>query len=624
MKDLYKDRKWVMQGFVLLVGLIFLGTLFHLQVVNPKYKDLAEKNVIKRIKMYPTRGLIYDRNDNLLVFNQAIYDIHVIPRQVKDDIDTALFCELLSISKEDFIQKMEKVSSGLKYYSSNEFIKQVAAEDYAKFHEYGHLFEGFYGEPRTIRKYPFKVAAHILGDVGEVDSSQIVSSDYYYKPGDYVGKSGLELNYEQTLRGERGFRYVFIDKFYNEQGSYDEGKSDSLPVAGENIELTIDINLQAYGEKLMQNKKGSIVAIEPSTGEILALVTSPNFDPNLLCGAERGDNYKDLLQDTLSPLFNRAIMAEYPPGSTFKPLVALIAMQENAIHKNYSYYCDRTYSIPGYTLSCSHGHPSAKNVMQGIQHSCNPYFWQTFRNTLDNPIYPCVQESYQKWHDYAQMFGLGSPLGLDLMSEKGGNIPSKEYYNNLYGERGWKSVTVISLGIGQGEILMTPLQLANMYASFANRGFYITPHLVKEVNGKEIETVYNEIDIDAEHFDAIAEGLLLVVEEGTGRRSKIPDIPFGGKTGTVQNPHGEDHSVFAGFAPIDNPQIAIAVVVENAGGGSRYAAPITSLMAEMYINDSIADGRKYFEQQILDADLISPEIVEPIVPIINQVENDVE
>lgn len=610
MKDAYKNRSIVFKIIILVFSLIFLVKLFHLQVIDHSYKDLAQRNVIKKVKTYPTRGLIYDRNGALLVYNQAVFDIEIVPRQVKT-MDTLLFCKLLNIDKKYFIEKIQKVSTGLNYYSSNEFLKQVSAEKYAAFKENSYQFPGFYGATRTIRKYPFSSAGHLLGNIGEVDSIQIKASNNYYKPRDYVGKSGLELIYESDLRGDVGYKYIFIDKFYNEQGSFKNGAEDKLPIQGKSLKLSIDVKLQQYGEKLLQNKVGSIVAIQPSTGEVLALVTSPSIDPNLLTGRERSDNYTKLLLNPLKPLFNRATMAQYPPGSTFKPLVALIGMQENAINENFSHICGGVYHIPGYTLKCSHGHPSARNVQQAIQHSCNPYFWQVFRNTIENPKYETPRDSYEKWTEYATKFSLNQPTGIDLESEKSGNIPRREYYNNIYGERGWRATTIISLGIGQGEILMTPMQIANMFVVFANRGFYYTPHIVKEINGKTPPQVKKfETGIAPQHFEVIAEGLKLVVDEGTGRRSKIPQVSFGGKTGTAQNPHGDDHSIFAGFAPVEKPEIVIAVVVENAGGGSRFAAPVSSLMIEMYLHDSIADTRKQLEQEILNADLIDKLLLE--------------
>jgi penicillin-binding protein 2 len=603
MKDRYKGRYYVLSSLILILSSIFLVKLFSIQVLDSTYQDLAKKIAMKQIKLYPNRGLIFDRNGELLVYNKAIYDILVIPRQV-ENLDTALFCDIFDLSLEVFNQKMTKVSKDLFYYTPSEFIKQVPAEKYALFLEHSYKFNGFYGETRTIRKYTHSGAAHILGDVGEVDSLDIKNTDNYYEPRDYTGKSGLEKLYDDDLRGTRGYKYVFIDKFNKEQGSFNEGENDSLPSQGQNLKTTLDIKLQMYGELLLQNKTGSIVAIEPATGEVLALVSSPNFDPNLLCGSERGNNYSLLAQDPLKPLFNRAVMAQYPPGSTFKPITAAIAMQEKAISPDFSYFCNTLFSIPGYTLHCSHNHPSAQNVQQGIQHSCNPYFWQTFKNTIEIDTYANAGESYGAWYNYTKKFGLGSELGIDMLSEKPGNIPSPDYYNKLYGAGRWRAVTIISLAIGQGEITVTPLQLANMYAIFANRGYYITPHLVRNIGARENKNMHrNETGINLTYFDIIAEGLQLVVDEGTGRRSKIPNLTFGGKTGTAQNPHGEDHSIFAGFAPVENPKIAIAVVVENAGGGSKYAAPIASLMAEMYMHDTIATSRLAFEKVILDTNL---------------------
>jgi len=603
-KDFYKNRSIVLKAVIVIISVILIIKLLSIQILDPSYKDLAHKNVIKKIKIYPTRGLIYDRNNNLLVYNQAVYDIEVFPRKVSN-IDTTLFCELLGISKETFEKKMLKVSKGLNYYSSNEFLTQVSAEKYALFKEYSYKFEGFYGTARTIRSYPFHSAGHLLGDIGEVDSTLIITSDFYYQPRDYVGKSGVELTYEEALRGEKGFRYVFIDKFYNEKGSFRDGAEDKMPVQGKYLQLTIDVELQKYGEMLLQNKVGSVVAIEPSTGEILALVTSPSIDPNLLTGSFRSQNYAKLQTDPLSPLFNRATMAQYPPGSTFKPFTAAVAMQEGIITKDYGYSCGGTYSIPGYTLKCSHGHPSAQSVMDAIQHSCNPYFWHIFRNTLESNQYANPRDAYEKWQKYATNFGMSIKTGIDLANEKSGSVPQREYYNRLYGERGWRATTIISLAIGQGEVTVTPLQLANLFVVFANKGYYITPHVVRMVNNELNENFKrHESGIDAVHFDAILEGLRKVIEAGTGKRSQIPGLDFGGKTGTAQNPHGEDHSIFVGLAPIDNPKIVVSAIIENAGGGSRYAAPISSLMIEKYLNDTIAESRKPLEQQMIDANLV--------------------
>lgn len=600
----YADRKVVLQGLVVVLAFIFLLKLFFLQVVDTKYKVAADNNAINKVKLFPDRGLIYDRNGELLVYDQPIYDIKVIPRQVKG-IDTSLFCNLLSITKEEFILKMEALNKGMSWYSSNVFLKQITALEFTKFQEFSYKFNGFYGEPRTIRKFKYNTGALIFGDIGEVDSADIIKSEYYYKPGDYIGKSGIEQIYEKDLRGERGHKYVFVDKFHNEKGSFDNENSDIHPISGKKLTLSIDVKLQMYGEQLLQNKIGSIVAIQPKTGEILALVSNPSFDPNMLSGRSRGANYRLLQQNKLSPLFNRAIMAQYPPGSTFKPVTAAIALQEGIITENHGYVCNMTYSIPGYTLRCSHAHAPSRNVQDAIQNSCNPYFWSIFRNTIDNAKYTSPEVAYGIWAQHCNDFGLGRKVGIDLIGEKAGNIPKPAYYNKLYGKRAWRSSTIISLAIGQGEILVTPLQLANIYVIIANRGYYIVPHLIKEVaDGEPDIFVRMESSVDAKHWESIAIGLKQVVELGTGRRSKIPGISFGGKTGTAQNPHGDHHSIFAGFAPVEDPEIVVTAIVENAGGGSAFAAPMSSLMIEKYLNDTIMTSRLWLEKSMLDAVLI--------------------
>lgn len=604
MKKNFSDRKIVLQGVIVVLSLIFLIKLFFLQIIDTKYKEAADNNAINKVKRYPDRGLIYDRNDELMVYNQPIYDIKVIPRQVKQ-IDTVLFCKLLNISEIEFIDKMTKLNSGMSYYSSNTFLKQITSLEFTKFQEFSYKFKGFYGEPRTIRKFKYNTGALIFGDIGEVDSADIIKSNFYYKPGDYIGTSGIEQIYEEALRGERGHKYVFVDKFHNEKGAFDNENSDLAPISGKNLKLSIDVQLQMYGEKLLQNKIGSIVAIEPKTGEILALVSNPTFDPNMLTGRTRGENYRKLQQNKLSPLFNRAIMAQYPPGSTFKPVTAAIALEEEIITENFPYKCNLAFSIPGYTLHCSHNHPASKNVQDAIQHSCNPYFWQIFKNNLDSKKYASTEEAYNVWKDHCTHFGLGRKVGIDLIGEKEGNIPSSAYYNKIYRRGAWRAVTIISLAIGQGEINVTPLQLANFYAIIANRGFYIEPHLIKTIAGKDSkEFMKIPSGVSAAHFESIAIGLKQVVEIGTGRRSKIPGISFGGKTGTAQNPHGDHHSIFAGMAPVENPEIVVAAIIENAGGGSAFAAPISSLMIEQYLNDTIMESRKWLEQSMFDAFLI--------------------
>ena len=603
MKNQYKNRQVVLQSLIIILALIFLVKIFFIQIIETKFKKAAQNNAVDKVKLYPDRGLIYDRNNELLVCNQPIYDIIVIPRHVKK-MDTLLFCKLLNISVEEFIDRLEPLKKGISYYRPNVFIRQITSLEYTKFQEFAFKFNGFHGEARTIRKFNHNTGAHIFGDIGEVND-RVIKADNYYKPGDYIGTSGIEQIYENELRGKRGFKYVFVDKFHNKKGSFNEKKSDLTPISGKNLKLSIDVELQMYGEKLLQNKIGSIVAIEPKTGEILALVSNPTFDPNMLVGRQRAKNYKLLQKNKLSPLFNRAIMGTYPPGSTFKTVTAIIALQENIIKSSFSYKCNLAYSIPGYTLHCSHPHPSAKNVKDGLQYSCNPYFWQIFRNNIDHDKYANSEEGYNVWRSYNTKFGFGRKLGIDLKGEKTGNIPFSSTYNKMYRKNRWKAVTIISLAIGQGEITVTPLQLANFYAIIANRGFYIQPHLLKEINGiqnKNFEKIIS--GVDPKHFEVIAQGLKQVVDIGTGRRSKIPNISFGGKTGTAQNPHGDNHSIFAGFAPVEKPEIVVAVIVENAGGGSAFAAPITSLMIEKYMNDTIMKSRKWLEQSMLDAVLI--------------------
>lgn len=599
----YSNRKIVLQSLIVGLSIIFLAKIFYIQVLDTKYKQAARNNAVDKIELFPDRGLIYDRNGRLMVYNQPIYDLMVIPRYVKD-IDTTLFCKLLDISKEEFITKIKPLYRGTQYYRPNVFIKQLTSLEYTKFQEFSFKFSGFFGKARTIRKFNYPTGAHIFGDIGEVDNTDIKESEKYYKPGDYIGKNGIEKIYEKELRGKRGYKYIFVDKFHSAKGSYNDGESDLLPIAGKNLKLSIDVKLQMYGEELLKNKIGSLVAIEPKTGEILALVSSPNFDPNILVGRQRGENYKKLQKNKLSPLFNRAIMATYPPGSTFKATTATIALQEEIISKNFAYKCNLAYQIPRYTLHCSHRHPSARNIKDALQHSCNPYFWHIFKNNIDNNKNYTSEESYNRWRAHCIKFGLGRKTGIDLLGEKTGNIPTANYFNKLYRNR-WKAVTIISLAIGQGEILLTPLQLANFYAIVANRGHYIEPHLLKEINDeKQIDFPTIQSNVSYENFETIAQGLKQVVDIGTARRSKIPGISFGGKTGTAQNPHGDYHSIFAGFAPIENPEIVVAVIVENAGGGSAFAAPITSLIIEKYMNDTIMQSRKCLEKSILDAVLI--------------------
>ncbi|MBS1685249.1 MAG: penicillin-binding protein 2 [Bacteroidetes bacterium] len=620
-KDLFQNRYNVVRIIIVVFASVFVLRLAYLQLFEKKYDKIAFDNAIKEVEVYPTRGLVYDRHGELIVYNEAIYDIMVTPRLAKT-ADSAKICSLLKIPMEDYSTRMAKA----RQYSAHKasvFMKQVSLEDYQRFEESQYLFPGFDGQVRTIRKYPHNCAAVILGDVGEVDDNQIKNSNGYYKPGDYVGQSGLEKYYEKELGGTQGKKFIYVDVHNREQGRFAEGRYDTAAIAGDNLYSTIDIKLQEYGEQLMANKKGSIIAIEPETGEILCMVSSPGYDPNLLCGAIRGENFKKLVFDSLKPLFNRATMATYSPGSTFKPMVGLISLDEGVQGEVYTVPCNGFYPFAGLSLKCSHHHPWATNIEYALAQSCNPYFWQTFRNAIENPKYTRIQDSYGQWADYCRSFGLGARLGVDLPSEARGNIPSINYYNKIYGEKGWHSATIISLGIGQGEILVTPLQLANFYAAVGNHGWYIKPHLVKafqKVHEKnEVKPDLKKIyaSIDTRWYTPVNDGLRQVVEAGTAMESRIDGISLCGKTGTVQNSHGDHHSVFAGFAPKDNPKIAIAVIVENAGFGATFACPIASLMVERYINDTIADNRLAKQKKMMETNLLDKYAMGRNMPVTN-------
>ena len=613
-KDLFKSRYHIVRIIIVFFALIFLIRLFYLQVINRTYVALATNNAVRELDVYPTRGMIYDRNGLLIVYNEAIYDLMVTPYETKKakGFDTLKLCELLNISKSELLERYEKMKK-IKGYARvpNVFAKQLSLQDYSRLQEYMYLFPGFFGQVRTIRKYPHRVAATILGDIGEVNDKQIEASRGYYKPGDYVGKSGIEKVYEKELGGRRGKKLALFDVNGREVGSFGNGEFDTLAISGDNVITTLDIKLQEYAEKLMQNKKGSVVAIDPGTGEILAMVSSPSYDPNLLCGAVRGKNYYKLLNDPLLPLYSRPTLATYPPGSSFKPIVALISLQEGVQTPNYGYPCNQAYNAGGVVVHCSHKHPSPTNLHYAMAQSCNPYFCQTFRNSLEKQPGIGTSEAFGMWAEMCNSFGLGVKTGIDLPSEVSGNIPTPKYFNKIYGEGRWKFATIISLGIGQGEILTTPLQMANIYACIANRGYWVTPHVVKKITdpqtSKDVTHPYekHKVLVDNTHFEPVIEGLFEVVEAGTARSARIDGTTFCGKTGTAQNPHGDNHSMFAGFAPRDNPKIAIAVVVENGGYGSAFAAPIASLLVEKYLNDTIATNRMPMETRMFESNLLS-------------------
>ena len=602
MKKNYSDRKFIIIGIIAIIGIIFLARLFYVQILEEKYALSADSNVIRKKTIYPARGIVYDRNGKILVANDAAYDLWVIPRQIKE-LDTIRFCRLLNMEREEFMSRMDKAKSYSRYKASL-FLGQIPKQEFAFLQETLYEFHGFYAQERTLRRYPYHSGALNLGDIGEVNRKD-VDRDAYYNSGDYIGKSGIEKFYEKELRGQKGVEYLLVDVFNRTKGNYKEGKFDTLSINGENLYTSLDAELQAYGERLMNNKIGSIVAIEPATGEILSLVSSPAYDPAILVGRNRGKNFNMLVKDSLKPLYNRALMAAYPPGSTFKMLNALIALDEGVVGVNSEFTCQGTVSKP---IKCSHNHITPLAMVYGIQQSCNPYFWNVFRTTLNNSSPGDVKKGYESWYRKVCSFGLGKKFDTDLMYEKPGNVPSVAYYDKVY--RGsWNALTVRSLSIGQGELLITPLQLANLTAAIANRGFYYPPHLVKAIGQPDQKiSKYEEkqmVEIKAKHFEPIVEGMEKVVQVGgTARRGALDSVIVCGKTGTVQNPHGKDHSIFIAFAPKDNPKIAIAVVVENAGDyGGTWAAPIASLMMEMYLNRKVIRVKK--EERIFKADLIN-------------------
>ena len=562
-----------------------------IQIVDQSYKRSSDNNTLRYITQYPARGKIFDRNGKLLVYNEAIYDIMVIPRQVKN-LDTLAFCSAIDITRESFEERMKKAKR-YSSFSPSVFMTQITKEEYGKIAENLHQYPGFYFQTRSVRNYPYPIAAHTLGNIGEVSKKDLERDDYY-KSGDYIGKSGIESFYEQELRGEKGGKIIVVDVHNREKDRFMDGAFDTLPVAGKDIYLGLDAELQAYGEKLLKNKTGSIVAIEPSTGQILAMVTSPSYDPNELVGRVRGENYKKLLDDSLKPLVNRATSGIYPPGSTFKMVNGLIVLQSGVVKTNSTYPCNGPESQP---IRCTHHHNSPVALYEAIENSCNPYFWETFKDMFASARFDSSKDAYQYWYDLVTSFGLGSTFKTDVPSEMAGNIPKSAFYDKMY--RGvWNAMTIRSLSIGQGEILVTPLQLANMAVAIGNEGYYYPPHLIKSFNdGTPIDSIMTTkkvIDIEKQHFKDVKIGMCRVFEgeSGTARFSKIDSIQVAGKTGTAENPHGDDHSLFMGFAPVDNPQIAIAVVVENAGFGSQWAAPIASLMIEKYLRGYIKNTEK--------------------------------
>lgn len=611
--DSINNRSIIISGAIILIGLIYIVKLYVIQVQDSSYKFSAESNTQRVIVQYPSRGLIFDRQGKLLVSNQAVYDVMIVPREV-ESFDSIDFANSLGITINELRDYLQEVSNNLKRkkissYRPSVFLKQLSAKQYGVLQEKLYKFKGFFVQRRTLRKYEYPNAAHVFGYIGEV-SEKAIDKDAYYVLGDYAGITGVEQTYEELLRGRKGAKVVLIDVHQREKGSFRNGRYDTAAVVGQNITLSLDISLQQYGEQLMHNKIGSIVAIEPSSGEILSMVSSPSYNPSLLIGRVRSDNYQMLMHDSLIPLINRPLQALYPPGSTFKTINALIAEQEGLINENFKCECYMGYHAGGWSVGC-HDHKSPLDLPQSIQHSCNAYYTVVIRKIFDNPAYSTPKEALDKWKDYLVNFGLGYKLGVDFSNENRGFIPNSSYYDKVYNNV-WNSVTVRSLGIGQGELLLTPIQMANMCAAIGNRGFFYTPHIIKNINNKtNISDKYKTVHhtgIDSIYFNPVIEGMenaIWGVDGGTAGIARIPDVTICGKTGTAENPHGDDHSIFIAFAPKEQPKIAIAVYVENGGFGSTYAAPIASLLVEKYLKGSISKSRKWIEQRMLEADLIT-------------------
>lgn len=604
-----EKRKYVIAGFLLLIATIFAIRLYDLQINDARYKKSADSNAFLKKTIYPSRGLIYDRNGELVVFNQPAYDVMLIPRDVHD-FDTLDFCSTLNITRSDLEARFadmrdKRKNPGYSSYTPQKLITHLSAQDYGRLQEKLYRFPGFFIQKRILRQYNHIAAANVLGNIREVNAKDIERDDYY-TAGDYTGDLGVERSYESYLRGVKGMEILIRDAHGRIQGRYENGRHDISPVSGRDLTLSLDIRLQEYAESLMVGKRGAIVAIEPQTGEILCMVSSPTYNPNLLVGRARGKNYAKLVNDPTKPLFDRSLMGAYPPGSTFKPTQGLILLQEGIITTGTAYPCHRGYISGGLRVGC-HGHASPLALKPAIQTSCNAYFCWGFRAMVDKRSkYGSSGNAFEVWKKHLVTMGYGYRLGVDLPGESRGFIPNEEYYNKRYGAGHWSANTIISVSIGQGEILATPLQIANLCATVANRGWFITPHAVRAIADTVMPAEYRERrrpTIDEKWYREVAEGMRMSVTGGTCRRAAIPGIEVAGKTGTAQNPHGHDHSAFIGFAPYDKPKIAVCAYIENAGWGATYGVPIGSLVIERYLNGHIADTRKGMEQNMLTSRL---------------------
>lgn len=594
-----------------LMACVLIAKLFAIQILDDKYKINASNNSMVYDIIYPTRGIIYDRNGKIIVGNKVAYDILVTPKEV-EPFDTLLLADALNITPEFLRGKMAEYRKNRKRigYQSMVMLKQIPPETYMKFAEIQYKFKGFKGQVRSIRDYPVNAGGNLLGYVSEVDQSYIKRHPGEYRPGDYAGKTGIEAAREKELRGKKGY-HIYLRNSHNQiEDKYRDGEMDQEAVPGKDIVTTIDADLQQYGQLLMQNKVGSLVAIEPSTGEILTMVSSPGIDVEML--ADIGKHYTEIVSDPHKPMFNRAVQAPYPPGSVFKLVNGLIGLQEGVLKPEYTYPCNKGYYFGSHKLGC-HAHRSPLNLEEAIMMSCNGYFCYVMKNILENKKYEGPGEALDKWHEYLESFGFGHKLGSDFPSELGGTIPTSAYYNKIYGKGGWKFTTVISISIGQGEIGATPLQIANMCAIMANRGHYYIPHIIKDSDSLKIDQKYKERQytlVDTTHFYQVIDGMWRAVNSGFGSGgtasiAAVPGLDICGKTGTAQNPRGADNSVFICFAPKENPKIAVAAYIENGGFGATWACPIASLLVEKYLNGTIDEKRKPLEQRVLDGNLMS-------------------
>jgi len=607
-----EERKLVIQIIFILVGLVFVVRLFYLQVGEDKYKEEAEKNATRKIIQYPFRGLIYDRHGALMVINREVIDLMVVMREMRIP-DTLRFCKAFNLSVEEFnaIIKKVKQEKGYSRYRPVPILKQLSIEDYGKGLDVLADCKGFYKQERTVRSYPHQSAANALGYIGEISKTQLEkSTEGYYEQGDLVGISGVEASYEKFLRGEKGVKYIMKDVHGIVKGSYKNGEQDRASMPGENLYCTIDMELQKYGERFMANKVGSVVAIEPKTGEVLAFISSPSYDPNILTGRYFSKNYDSLQKNPMKPLFNRPLMAMYPPGSIFKLAQALVAQQMGVLRPGTIYPCNQA----AVGVKC-HPHPSPQDLRGSIQWSCNPYYFSVFKTMIhknrNTNKYRESELNFDDWRKHMVTFGFGQKLLVDIPNMKSGLLPTNSYYDKIYGDLSWKHSTIRSLDIGQGELLIVPIQMANLSAIVANKGYYYTPHFVKKIGeGKEAKilkefTTKHYTSVDTAFYQIVIDGMHMVVEHGTAYYTKVKGIEICGKTGTAQNPHGDDHSVFIAFAPKNDPKIAIAVYVENGGFGAATAAPIANLMIEKYLTDTTSAMTRWMRNSMLEKDLMT-------------------